>query len=175
MLKGLFAPKALFVFGLLLVLGGMSSALYLQFFKGLEPCSLCIFQRLCYIAYGLIALIAIIQNPKTWGGRIYAFLQIPVALLGLTIALRQVWIQSLPLDQVPACGPGINYLLQEFPLQKVVQVVWAGSSDCAIVSWRFWSLSMASWSAILFSILLILSVFIMLKRYSPKKTKRNIE
>ena len=165
MLKGLFAPKSLFVAGLILVLAGMSTALYLQFFEGLEPCALCIFQRFCFIGYVFIDLIAFIKNPKGWGGRVYAFLQIPVAILGLSIALRQVWIQSLPIDQVPACGPGINYLLQEFPLQHVIQVVWAGSSDCAIVTWRFWNLSMASWSAILFCLLLLLSVFILLKRY----------
>lgn len=173
MFKTLLSPKPLFVYGLFLVLMGMGFALYLQFFQGLEPCSLCVFQRLAYIAYGLIALVAIIHHPKGWGGRIYAFLQIPVAILGLTIALRQIWIQSLPLDQVPACGPGINYLLQEFPLQKVAQIVWAGSSDCAIVTWRFWTLSMASWSAILFCVLLIISVFTMLKRYNGAKKSKS--
>lgn len=172
MFKRVLGSKALFVYGLFLVLAGMTIALYLQFFAGLEPCSLCIFQRLAYIGYGLIALLAVIHHPKSWGARIYAFFQIPVALLGLSIALRQVWLQTLPPDQVPACGPGINYLLQQFPVPKVIQVVWAGSSDCAVVSWRFWGLSMASWSAILFCALLILSVFIMLKRnnHNGKKT-----
>ena len=171
MFKKLFIPKALFVYGLFLVLGGMAFALYLQFFQGLQPCSLCVFQRLAYIVYGLIALLAIIQNPESWGGRIYAFLQLPVAILGMAIALRQVWLQSLPTDQVPACGPGINFLLQEFPISKVVQVVWAGSSDCAIVTWRFWTLSMATWSAILFGVLFLLSLFTMLKQYNGHKKK----
>lgn len=172
MLTKFLAPKPLFVFGLFLVLAGMSVALYLQFFEGLEPCSLCVFQRLAYIGYGLIALIAIIQNPKGWGARFYALFQIPVVLIGFAVAVRQIWIQSLPLDQIPACGPGINYLLQEFPLQKVVQVVWAGSSDCAIVTWRFWTLSMATWSAILFGALFLLSVFILLKSYKTEKKSR---
>lgn len=169
MFKRLFAPKALFVYGLVLVLAGLSIALYLQFFNGLEACALCIFQRLAYIAYGLIALVAIIQNPSGWGARIYAFFQIPIALTGLSIAVRQVWLQNLPVDQVPACGPGINYLLQQFPVIKVVQVVWAGSSDCAMVNWRFLTLSMAGWSIILFAVLFLLSVFIMLKRYQPPR------
>ncbi len=175
MFKKLLAPKPLFVYGLILVLLGMGVALYLQFFGGLEPCSLCVFQRLAYILYGLIALIAVIQNPSGWGARVYAFLQIPVALLGMTVALRQVWLQGLPPGQVPACGPGINFLLQEFPVQKVVQVVWAGSSDCAVVTWRFWTLSMATWSAILFGVLTVLSLFVMLKNYQGKTKKAKSE
>ncbi len=164
-------PKAMFVYGLILALAALSIALYLQFFQGLEPCSLCIFQRLAYFAYSLIALIAIIQNPKGWGARVYAFLQILISFVGLSIALRQVWLQSLPAGQVPICGPGINYLLQEFSLQKVVAVVWAGDSDCAIVTWRFWTLSMASWSAIVFAILFLFSIFMLLKRYRPARKK----
>lgn len=174
MFHRLLIPKALFVYGLIFVCLGMGIALYLQFFQGLEPCSLCIFQRLAYLLYGLIAIVAIVQNPKSWGGRIYAALQIPVALLGLAVALRQVWLQSLPSGQVPACGPGINYLLQEFSVSKVAQVVWAGSSDCAIVTWRFWTLSMASWSAILFAILFLLSMFTLLKRYTSKQKARPV-
>jgi disulfide bond formation protein DsbB len=173
MIDGMFAKflsgKALFVYGLFLSLFGMGVALYFQFFQGLEPCSLCIFQRLCYIAYGLIALFAIIHNPSSWGARFYAFLQVPVIILGVTLALRQVWIQSLPTPQVASCGPGLNFLLQEFSVSKVVQVVWAGSSDCALVSWRFWNLSMASWSAILFGVLLLVALFTLLKSYRSHK------
>lgn len=168
MFTKLLAGKALFVYGLFLVLFGMGVALYSQFFSGLEPCSLCIFQRLAYIAYGLIALVAIIHHPTGWGARIYAFFQLPVIVVGMTIALRQVWIQNLPADQTTTCGPGINFLLQEFSLQRVVQIVWAGSSDCSVVNWRFWGLSMASWSAILFGVLLVLAIFTLLKSYRGK-------
>ena len=161
-------PKALFVFGLTLVVIGMAIALYQQFFKGLEPCALCVFQRLAYISYMLIAFVAIVHNPRRWGARIYAFLQLPVLVTGLAIALRQIWLQNLPLNEVPACGPGINYLLQEFSLQKVAATVWAGSSDCAVVTWRFLTLSMASWSALLFTFLALLSLYIMLKAYPTK-------
>ena len=172
MFRGLLTGKALFVYGLFLVLFGMGSALYYQFFQGFEPCSLCIFQRVAYIGYGLIALIAIIHNPSSWGARFYAFFQIPVVLAGLTVALRQVWLQNMPAGQVTTCGPGINFLLQEFSLTRVAQVVWAGSSDCAVVTWRFWGLSMASWSAVLFAILLLLAIFTLLKKYSITKSKK---
>ncbi len=172
MFRKLLCGKALFVYGLFLMLLGLGIALYYQFFQGFEPCSLCVFQRVAYIAYGLIALIAIIHNPTSWGARFYAFFQIPVLIAGLSVALRQVYLQDLPAGQVATCGPGLNFLLQEFSLSHVAQVVWAGSSDCAIVTWRFWGLSMASWSAVLFAVLLILAIFTLLKNYAIVKSKK---
>jgi disulfide bond formation protein DsbB len=173
-MKLFFSPKALFIYGLLLVLGGMGFAIYMQFFHGLEPCSLCIFQRLAYVAYAFIAVVALIHHPKTWGMRIYAFISVFPSVAGLIVALRQVWIQSLPADQIAGCGPGLNFLLQEFMMSKVIQLVWAGSSDCAIVTWRFLTLSMAVWSAILFALLILLSLIILFKDklpYLPKDDK----
>lgn len=162
-MKLFLTPKALFIYGLLLVLFSMSFAIYLQFFHGLEPCSLCVFQRLGYFAYAIIAIIALIHHPKAWGMRVYAFFSMLPLIFGLVMAVRQAWIQSLPADQVPGCGPGLNFLLQEFMVSKVVQVVWAGSSDCAIVGWRFLNLSMAVWSAVLFMVLIFLSLIILVK------------
>jgi protein dithiol:quinone oxidoreductase len=162
-MKVLFSSRALFVYGLLLVVFSMSFAIYLQFFHGLEPCSLCVFQRLAYILYAFIIIIALIHHPRSWGMRVYAFFSILPSAVGLAIALRQAWIQSLPADQIPGCGPGLNFLLQEFSLSKVLSVVWAGSSDCAIVTWRFLNQSMAVWSAILFGILILLSLVVLFK------------
>ena len=164
----LLSPKALFTYGLLAVTGAMAYAIYLQFFHGLEPCALCIFQRLAYSAYAIISIIALIHHPRGWGARVYSFLLLFPAIAGILIALRQVWIQSLPLDQVPACGPGLNFLLQEFSMMKVATIVWAGSSDCALVTWRFLGWSMAEWSAILFGILILLALTILFKRHHHK-------
>lgn len=155
--------RTLFVFGLLLVFFSMSYAIYLQFFHGIEPCSLCVFQRLAYIVYAIVVIIVLIHHPKGWGMRVYAFLSLWPLLVGLIVALRQAWVQSLPAGQAPGCGPGLNFLLQEFMLSKVFQIVWAGSSDCAIVTWRFLNLSMAVWSAILFVILIFLSLIVLFR------------
>lgn len=162
-MKVLLSSKALFIYGLIAALGSMAYAVYLQFFHGLEPCSLCVFQRLAYFTYILIAVIALIHNPKYWGMRVYACLTLLPLVSGLLIALRQVWLQNLPAYRIPGCGPGLNFLLQEFKVSKVVQVVWAGSSDCAIVTWRFLNLSMAVWSAVLFGGLIFLSLMILFK------------
>ena len=169
-MRALWSPKALFTYGLALVAGAMGYAIYQQFFHGLEPCALCIFQRLAYSAYALIAIIALIQHPKGWGVRVYSLLQLFPAIIGLILALRQVWIQSLPLGQIPACGPGLNFLLQEYSVLRVTKIVWAGSSDCALVTWRFLGVSMAGWSAALFGVLILLSLIILFKQHHQPKT-----
>jgi disulfide bond formation protein DsbB len=166
-MKVFFASRALFIYGLLLVVLSLSYAIYLQFFKSIEPCSLCVFQRLAYVVYALVVVVALIHHPERWGLRVYAFITLLPLSLGLLLSVRQAWIQSLPADHVPGCGPGLNFLLQEFAVSKVVRVVWAGSSDCAIVTWRFLNLSMAVWSALLFCVLILLSLIVLLRRLHP--------
>ena len=97
---------------------GMSFALYLEHVKGLEPCPLCVFQRLGLMAVGIFALIAFIHHPKAPVlKRSYAFLASLGALWSVGVASRHVWIQHLPPDQVPSCGPGLNYWVETLPLK----------------------------------------------------------
>jgi disulfide bond formation protein DsbB len=115
----------------------MMTALWLQHHNHLEPCPLCIFQRVAMIALGLVALLALLHNPARTGRRIYAGLTLLPALAGMAVAGRHVWIQHLPPDQVPSCGPGLNYWMDTFPLQEVVMKVFKGSGECAVVDWTF--------------------------------------
>ena len=123
---------------------------YLQYYQGLEPCPLCIFQRVAFFALGVVFLLAALHNPRGWGRRVYAVLLLLAAGVGAVIAGRQVWLQSLPPDQVPECGPGLNYMLEMFPLAEVITTVLRGSGDCAEVDWTFLGLSIAGWALILF-------------------------
>ena len=118
-------------FGLfVLMLVGMGVALYLQHYAHLEPCPLCVFQRVSLMSMGIVALIAFIHNPAALGRRIYAGLSLVGALAGVGVAGRHVWLQHLPADEVPSCGPGLDYWMDTFPFQEVVQkgltsvVVW---------------------------------------------------
>lgn len=126
---------------------------YLQAYQGQDPCPLCIFQRVCYMAVGVVALVAAVHGPRSrsW---IYAYTGVIalLALTGATIAARQVWLQHLPPDQVPECGPGLDYMLNVFPLSKTLRMVFTGSGECAQVGWTFLSLSIAEWSLIWFSL-----------------------
>ena len=137
--------------------------LYLEHVKGLEPCPLCVFQRVAYIAVGLIALAATIHNPKSWGRYLYGGLTVIAAGSGTGVAGRQVWLQHLPADKVPECGPGLDYMMDVFPFKDVLKMVFTGSGECAEVQWTFLSLSIAEWSLICFSLIIIATLVVTFK------------
>ena len=127
--------------------------LYLQHAVGLEPCPLCIFQRVAFIALGLVFLVAALHGPGKTGAVGYAVIGGVCAATGASIAVRHVWLQSLPADQVPACGPGLAYMLEQFPLMRMLQNVLSGSGECAESGWQFLGLSIAGWSLLWFVLL----------------------
>jgi disulfide bond formation protein DsbB len=138
-------------FGLfVLMLVGMGVALYLQHYAHLEPCPLCVFQRVSLMSMGIVALIAFIHNPAALGRRIYAGLSLVGALAGVGVAGRHVWLQHLPADEVPSCGPGLDYWMDTFPFQEVVQKVLRGSGECAKVDWMMFGLSLPEWTLMMF-------------------------
>tara|TARA_R110000782_G_scaffold186176_9_gene276412 strand:- start:75 stop:584 length:510 start_codon:yes stop_codon:yes gene_type:complete len=142
----------------------LSFGLYLEHVKGLEPCPLCAFQRLAYIAITVVALIGAIHNPKNIFRIIYSMLLIIFALIGVAIAGRQTWLQHLPAELVPECGPGLEYMLEVFPLGQALKMVFSGSGECAEVHWQFIGLSIAEWSLICFSsiaLATILAIFML--------------
>jgi disulfide bond formation protein DsbB len=143
-------------------------ALILQEKLGLHPCPLCITQRVCVIAIGVIALTAALHHPARMGERVYAILQIIAAVTGMTVAGRHVWIQSLPEDQVPACGPGLSFMFQNFPLQQALKLLFRGDGNCALVEWTFLGLSIPAWVFICCSGLLLLNLWQIFR--APQRT-----
>lgn len=139
--------------GFLACAGMMGYALYVEHFLHLMPCPLCVFQRMATIALGLIFLIAALHNPRGWGSRVYAVLLVAAAGTGIGVAGRHVWLQSLPPDQVPSCGPGIDYILDAFPLGDALKMIFTGSGECAEIDWQFLGLSMPAWVLICFVVL----------------------
>lgn len=145
---------------------GMSFALYLEHVQGLDPCPLCIFQRIGLMGLGLISLIAFLHNPVTSGfKRIYAFLGTAFILWSLGVAGRHVWLQNLPPDQVPSCGPGLDYWLDTLPLKSVFQQVLHGSGECAKVDWSLFGQSLPVWSGLFFAVLAVISIWQLFRRY----------
>lgn len=133
-------------------------AYYLQFYEGLEPCPLCIFQRVAMAALGLVFLVAAVHDPRRTGARVYAVLLGLTAAIGAAVAARHVWLQNLPADQVPACGPGLDYMLDAFPLTETIRMVLRGSGDCAIIDWTFLGLSIPAWTLASFAVLGLMGV-----------------
>lgn len=145
---------------LLLFLTGLSvflASLYFEFVKGLQPCPLCLMQRLCVFLFAITCLLALILDVKR--ARMVVILQTVIAVCGLYFASRQLWLQSLPADQLPACLPGLDILMRYFPWRDVVHALMFGAADCGKVTWVWLGLSMPAWTALYFFGLL-LSTFV---------------
>lgn len=123
----------------------MAFALYSQHVLLLDPCPLCILQRIAVIALGLIFLVAAIHGPQRLGSLVYVAFSVVFAALGVAIAGWHVHLQNLPADEVPSCGPGLEYMVENFPLKDALGMVLKGSGECAEVSWRFLGLTMPTW------------------------------
>lgn len=128
----------------------MAYALYSQYVLDLEPCPLCVFQRIAMIGTGLFFLLAWLHGPGNAGARVYGTLAGLAALAGAGVAARHVWLQNLPAEEVPACGPGLDYMLDVFPLAEALRMVFTGSGECADIDWQFLGLSMPAWVLVWF-------------------------
>ena len=156
--------RKLYIAGAALCLMLIAAALYFQHVLGMEPCPLCIFQRLAVIATGLVLFVAAVHNPAAIGRRVYAILALLTAASGGAIATRHIWLQNLPADEVPTCGPGLNYILDTFPLHEALSMVLKGSGECAEVHWSLLGLTIPGWTLIMFVILSLLSLTLLIKR-----------
>ena len=150
-----------------LAVGGLIGyAAYSMKILGLEPCTLCITQQFFYSIVGITAFIAFNHNPGEIISRFYAAIIFFASATGIWVAGRQVWLQSLPEDEVPLCGPPLEYILEVFPFGDLLNALFIGDGNCAEISWQFLGLSMAGWSFIWFTLFLILSILIVLKSKS---------
>jgi protein dithiol:quinone oxidoreductase len=126
----------------------LAYAFYAQFQLHLEPCPLCIFQRVGIAAVGLLFLLAAMHHPAAAGARAYGVLIDLAATVTLAIALRHVYIQHLPEGSVPTCGASLDFMWKIFSPAEVIRKVLTGSGECAKVTWTFLTLSMPTWVAI---------------------------
>lgn len=131
--------------GFLACMGMMGFALYAQYALLLDPCPLCVFQRIATILLGIVFVIAALHNPGIVGARIYAFLVFLTAGAGVGVAGWHVYLQNLPADKVPGCGPGFEYIMGNFALFDALGLIFKGSGECADVVWRMLGLSMPTW------------------------------
>lgn len=132
--------------GVLLCIG-----LVMEHAMGLSPCPLCMMQRIWLALVGLTAYASLAHSPR-WG--IYPLVGGVFAIIGGGFSLRQIWLQNLPKDQVPSCGPDLAYMIQSFPLSDLLAAMTSGTGDCAEVSWSLLGLSIPAWLFAGFMVLL---------------------
>ncbi|MFU8763556.1 MAG: disulfide bond formation protein B [Haliea sp.] len=152
-------------FGLaLLALFAMLFAWYLEYQVGLNPCPLCMTQRVFVVAGGLVALLAFLHNPAGWGRRAYGLLCAASAAGGGAVAARHVWLQHLPPDQVPACGPSLEYMLDTLPFRETLSMVLMGDGNCAETHWTLLGFSIPEQTLMLFVVLTLISLWQALRK-----------
>ena len=147
--------------------GLLAYAYYAQVVLHLEPCPLCIFQPVGVFALGIVFLIAAAHDPVGWGRRVYALLLAAAALSTIGVAVRHLYIQSLPEGSIPACGASLDFMLKVFSLSEVLVKVLTGSGECAKVTWSFLGLAMPAWVLIAALALGIYGLWINLRRQVP--------
>jgi disulfide bond formation protein DsbB len=126
------------------------AVVYFQNHLQLEPCYLCITQRVFVIAIALVCALAALHNPSQYGQKIYAGLSTLLALIGSYFSIKQLWLQSLPEDQVPACGIPVDYLFDVFSLSEAISHLLKGDGNCAEVQWQLLGISMPGWVLVAF-------------------------
>lgn len=162
-------PRLGYALGFLACAGLIGFALYLQYFLYEDPCPLCIFQRIAFMVLGVVFLVAALHGPARTGAIVYGALQFTAAAIGGAIAARHVWLQHLPKDLVPACGPDLKYMMSRFPLAEVIGKVLSGSGECAEAGWTFLGLTIAGWSLAWF---VILGAFILYLAFLAVRSSR---
>ena len=166
--------RQLNLLGFLGCVGLLAYAMYVQAVLRVEPCPLCIFQRVGIAVTGLFFLVAGAHAPAGRGARVYGVLVALAALATMAVAARHVWIQHLPEDAVPACGAGLKFLLEEFPVAEVIRKVLSGSGECHQVNWSFLSLAMPTWVLLVAGALGALGVYANFRDDAPLVWGRRI-
>ena len=138
--------------------------LYFQNHLGLEPCYLCITQRVFVIVIAIVCALAALHNPAQIGQKRYAGLSTGLAVVGSYFSGKQLWLQSLPEDKVPTCGIPVDYLFDVFSLSEAISHLLRGDGNCAEVQWQFLGLSMPGWVLVAFIGYAVVGIYQMLRK-----------
>jgi len=158
------SSRWLYLAGALFASGLMGFGLYLQYVKHQDPCPLCMVQRVIFIAILAMFAIAALHGPKRVGQWLYGIVIGLLSASGIAVAARHIWIQHLPPDQVPACGPGLDYMLDTMPMARVLKELMHGSGECAAKGWSFLTLGIPEWSLLCYFALGVWALLIALRK-----------
>lgn len=164
MLNKLLTNRIGYLLGFIASFGLVAFGLYIQVRENLEPCPLCIFQRIAFMATGVLFLIAALHNPQGFWRKIYGALQLLTAATGAGIAIRHIWIQNHADEVMAECGAGVEYLFEHFPLRKFLQLVFKGTGECSTIDWTLLGFTIPELSLVAFAGLAIYAMALVLVR-----------
>ncbi len=129
-------------------IGMLAFGLYLQHVEGLNPCPMCIVQRYALIGVTVLALVGW-RLKRPVGFMVVGFWVALMSGFGAFVAARQSWLQWYP-PEVVTCGRDFYGMVENFPINRVVPMIFKGSGDCTKVDWTFLGGSIANWSFVCF-------------------------
>ncbi len=141
-------------------------AFYMEYEMGLEPCPLCMLQRIMFFIVGVIALISFLHKSRP-AIKHYALAISIFSVLGAALSIRHIYLQNLPEELLPACLPGLSYMVEVFPWQEIMSAMIMGTGECGDVLWTFLGLSIPGWTLVAFAGIAILNFVIF---YNFRKT-----
>ncbi len=145
----------------------LAVAFYMEYQMALEPCPLCMLQRIVFLCVGLVSLASALTGSQT-ARRFFSWVVVVLSLIGAALAIRHLYLQQLPEDQLPACLPGLSYMFDVFPWQEIMQAMIMGTGECGDVVWTFLSISIPGWTLVAFTGMALINIIIALK--TKKKT-----
>ncbi|SFS19622.1 disulfide bond formation protein DsbB [Dyella sp. OK004] len=150
--------RVTYLVGFLICVGLLGFALYAEHVLAMIPCPLCVFQRIAFLFMAAFFLVGAIHGPRGKGGRWFYTAGVTLgALAGMATAARHLWLQTLPADQVPSCGPNLGYMMDAFPMAKVLKMVFTGSGECAKIE-PILGMPMPAWTLLWFVLLAVLAI-----------------
>lgn len=160
--------------GFLICAALLGAAYYFEIVMYLDPCPLCMVQRLATLLIGLSCLLAFVCSDFRWGSRIALALVTASAIFGYFVADHHIWIQHLPPEEVPACGPSFEYLIETLPLNELISIMLHGDGNCAEVNWMFWGMSMPEWTRIFFACFAIAGLISLIYSWSRGERRNQL-
>ncbi len=157
-----------YLLGFLFCAGLLAAAYYFEYQLYLDPCPLCIVQRIITLVIGLLCLGAFFARNTRWPLRLMITGVLLASLGGIVVTDHHIWIQGLPADEVPECGPGLAYMMDSLSFSELLTAMLKGDGSCAEVSWTFLSLSMPQWMLLVFSGFLLVSMLGLLRVWKHK-------
>ena len=151
MCNKLFAGRRGYFLGFIVSFGLVALALVIQQQYNLEPCPLCISQRIAFMALGSLFLMSALHNPGSMGRKVYGLLHVVAAVTGIGIAARHIWIQANPDKVMAECGAGFDYIMETFPLKKALDLIFKGTGECSAIDWTLFGLTIPQLSLIAFA------------------------
>ncbi|MYI88709.1 MAG: disulfide bond formation protein B [Gammaproteobacteria bacterium] len=152
--------------------GLLATAYYMEYVMYLEPCPLCMVQRIAFVLVGLTCLSGFLHNPGRRGRISYSIVQLTFCVIGAASAGRHIWLQNAPVDKIPECFPGISTIFARNPLFDAVAIVFSGTGECAEISWTFLGLTIPEWAMVAFVCFACVAIYQLarIKRTHPKTT-----